>query len=356
MAVGRTGNISFTGVFDPVLVDGSTIGRATLHNMAFIRDRDIRIGDKVVVKKANGVIPRIENSLPEFRPENATIYDPEPVCPVSGEPLDTSGAIWRSPAPEASIGALISYASSRDALDVEGVSDAVATALVSGDKPLVNGLADLCTVTEAQLAALPLNDTKTGTARTLGVKNAAKIAAEIEKAKKQPLNRVMTALGIRKSGRTFGRRLAVHFHTMDALLAATESDFLASGVEGVGPERARLFYEGFQRLRPTIDKLRDAGVNLGTGAEQDGTDPSAKPLSGMKAVVTGAMTGPLAALARNEMNELLELLGATASGSVSKATSLVVASDLTSSKAVKAAQLGIESISPEEFAVRIGGL
>jgi DNA ligase (NAD+) len=350
--VGRTGNISYTAIFDPVTVDGSTISRATLHNPSIIAELGVGIGSVVVTYKANDIIPRVGRVVEN--PEGVTPYVPSDVSP-SGAPLDKSAVIWRSTDPADSIGALISYAGSRDALDIDGFSDAIADALVSGEHPLVNDLGDLFTLQYRQLANLSLGTTEKGTMRFLGGKVAEKILANIDAAKQQPLNRVITALGIRKSGRTFGRRLANHFHTMDALLAATEQDFLTSGVEGIGPERAALFYEGFQRNRPVIEKLRTAGVNMGEEPEAaaDG-DTNARPLEGMKVVVSGSMTGSLAGLSRNEVQELIETLGGKASGSVSKATSLLVSSEVGTSKYTKASDLGVRIVTPEAFAEMIG--
>ncbi|MGW8431520.1 NAD-dependent DNA ligase LigA [Curtobacterium citreum] len=349
--VGRTGNISYTAIFDPVAVEGSTIGRATLHNPAIIAELGVGIGSVVTVYKANSIIPRVGRV--NENPDGVTPYIPSDVSP-SGAPLDKSAVIWRSTDPADSIGALISYAGSRDALDIDGFSDAIADALVSGEHPLVNDLGDLFTLQFQQLANLCLGTTEKGTKRFLGGKTAEKILANIDAAKQQPLNRVITALGIRKSGRTFGRRLAGHFHTMDALLAATENDFLTSGIDGVGPERAALFHDGFQRNRPVIDKLRAAGVNMGEepAAAEDG-DASARPLEGMKVVVSGAMTGSLAGLSRNEVQELIETLGGKASGSVSKATSLLVSSESDTSKVTKAEALGVRIVTPEEFAAMV---
>jgi DNA ligase (NAD+) len=349
--VGRTGNISYTAIYDPVLVDGSTISRATLHNPSIIAALGVGIGSTVEVYKANDIIPRV-GRVTDNGPD-VTVYEPSDVS-SSGAPLDQSGAIWRSTDPADSIGALISYAGSRDALDIDGFSDAIADALVSGEEPLVNDLGDLFTLQYQQLANLSLGTTDKGTKRFLGGKTAEKILANIEAAKQQPLNRVITALGIRKSGRTFGRRLASHFHTMDALLAATEQDFATSGVDGVGPERAALFYEGFQRNRGVIEKLRAAGVNLGSEPEEAAEGAAPKPLEGMKVVVTGAMTGPLAARSRNEVNELIEAMGGKSSGSVSKATSLLVCGEPGSSKWAKANDLGVRIVTPEEFAELIG--
>ncbi|WIE81149.1 NAD-dependent DNA ligase LigA [Curtobacterium sp. MCSS17_016] len=344
--VGRTGNISYTAHYDPVLVDGSTISRATLHNPSKIAELGVGIGSIVEVYKANDIIPRVGRVIEN--PEGVTVYVPSDVSP-SGAPLDQSAAIWRSLDPNDSIGALVAYAGSRDALDIDGFSTAIADALVSGEHPLVNDIADLFTLQFQQLANLSLGVTEKGTKRFLGAKTAEKILANIDAAKQQPLNRVITALGIRKSGRTFGRRLANHFHTMDALLAATEDDFLTSGIEGVGPERAALFHDGFQRNRPVIDKLRAAGVNMGEepAAAEDG-DAAARPLEGMKVVVTGSMSGALAGT-RTEVQEHIERLGATASGSVSKNTSLLIAGANAGSKVAKAESLGVRVLTEAEF-------
>ena len=353
IAVGRTGNLSFTALVDPVFVDGSTVSRATLHNVDFIIERDLRINDVVSIHKAGDIIPRLEQSFPELRDGTQVAWEPPTTSP-SGAPLDKSGKLWRSTDPSESIGALIAYAASRDALDIDGMSDAIADALVSGDEPLVNDLGDLFTVTVERMATLSLGVTDGGTTRLLGTKVAEKLVANIQAAKSQPLNRVITALGIRKSGRTFGRRLAGHFHTMDALLDTTEQGFLTSGVEGIGPERANLFYNGFQSNRVVIEKLRAAGVNLGEEPEETDEVAGEKPLAGMKIVVTGAMTGSLAALNRTEVQELIEANGGSASGSVSKTTSLLVCGEEGSSKWVKANELGVRIVTPEEFAAMVG--
>lgn len=350
--VGRTGNVSYTAVYDSVTLDGSAISRATLHNPSIIAELGIGIGSVVEVYKANDIIPRIGRVVEN--PDGVTAYVPSDTSP-SGARLDKSAIIWRSTDPADSIGALISYAGSRDALDIDGISDAIADALVSGDNPLVLDLGDLVTLDRAALAALPLGTTATGSVRTVGVKNTNKILANIDAAKAQPLNRVITALGIWKFGRTFGRRLADHFHTMDALLAATEYDFLTSGIEGIGPERAALFHKGFQRNRPVIHKLRAAGVNMGAEPEQTSVnDAVARPLKGMKVTVSGGMTGSLAGLSRTEVQELIETLGGMTSSSVSKATSLLVSSESGTSKVTKAEQLGVRIVTPEEFAEMIG--
>jgi DNA ligase (NAD+) len=342
-AVGRTGAISFTAILEPVEIDGSVVGRATLNNPTWIAEKDVRVGSKVLVRKANDIIPEIVEVLSQ--PEGSRSYEADTTCPISGEPLDMSQVIWRSTSPEASIGALVHYSMSRDVFDVDGLGTELSDALV--DRGLINDIGDLFSLTENQLATLQL-----GSDRVVGQKTAAKIIAGIEKAKEQPLNRVITSLGIRKSGRTFGRRLAARYETMDALLNATEEGFLRSGVEGIGPERARFFYEGFQKNRVVIEKMRAAGVNMGSVAPAASTsaDTSAKPLAGMSVVVSGSIPG----YNRTEANELIEKLGGKSSGSVSASTTMLVTSDTSSSKSVKALALGVEIVDPTAFLARVG--
>lgn len=345
LAVGRSGAISFTAILDPVLVDGSTVGRATLHNYDFIVNNDLRIGDTVEVYKANDIIPRVVRPFVELRPADAAVYDPPRVCPVSGEPLDTtSSVIWRSLAPEASLAAAIEYAASRDALDIDGLGSEIAIALT--ESGLVSDIGDLFSLTEKELTELTLGEN-----RTLGQKNAAKLVAAIDAARSQSFNRVLTAFGIRNMGRTFGRRLSAHFKNMDAILAASEADY--APVEGIGEGdsvRARRFVEGFRRNAAAIEKLRAAGVTMAAEEVAGATNT----LAGMKVVVSGGMTGALAAFGRNEMNELIEKHGGKSSGSVSSSTSLLVTSDASTSKGVKATELGVRIVTPEEFAAELG--
>jgi DNA ligase (NAD+) len=348
-AVGRTGAISYTAILEPVEVDGSVVGRATLHNAAFIADRDLRIGDMVSVHKANDIIPRVEESFAEYRPADSVPYEPSHYSPTSGELLDMSGVIWRSTDPADSLGSLLAYATSRDVFDVDGFGTELGDALANN--PAINDIGDVFAMSEAELAALQLDN-----GQLYGAVRAAKVYAGIQAAKEMPLNRVITSLGIRKSGRTFGRRLASHFGSMEAILAASESEFLA--VEGVADERARLFYEGFQKNRPVIEKMVAAGVKMQhaapTAAAATGGSAGGSALAGLKVVVTGAMTGPLAALNRNQVQELIEAHGGAASGSVSKSTSLLVCGEPGSSKYNKALELGVKIVTPEEFAGMLG--
>jgi DNA ligase (NAD+) len=341
--VGRTGNISFTAVLEPVLLDGSMVGRATLHNVGFISEKDIRIGDLLVIKKMNDIIPGVVKSLSEHRGEDSTPYEPSHFSP-SGEPLDMSGAIWRSTDPSESLGALLSYATSRDVFDVDGFGSELGDALALSDS--IKDMGDVFLMTEAELAAVKLEN-----GQLFGTTRAAKVYAGLQNAKAAGLARAITSLGIRKSGRTFGRRLAARFKSIDAIMDAPITEFYT--VEGIGDERANLFYQGFTNKRAVIEKMRAAGVVLALPKEDESVS-AGKALQGMTVVVTGAMTGPLKGIARNAMNELIEANGGKSSGSVSNSTSLLVCGEPGSSKWTKATELGVRIVTPDEFASMVG--
>lgn len=346
--VGRTGNIAYTAILKKVLVDGSEVERATLHNNDFIVSNDLRIGDSVMVWKANDIIPRIESPILADRPASATPYVAPITCPQCGEELDRSSVIWRCETPSCGIVSLVAYAVARDSLDVDSFSTAIASALVE-DGRVVN-LSDIFYLTKSDLARLPMGMTETGALRLLGETMANKILAGLEKAKSQPLNRVICALGIRKTGRTMSRRIAAEFKTMDAVLTASENDFLR--VEGVSDGKAAYIYRGVQKMSTDIERMAAAGVNMGTPAAAEATNATSKgnlPLAGKKVVVTGSVPG----YSRTEAQELVELLGGIASGSVSKTTDIVVVGEGAGSKAAKAAELGIQIMDAVDFAALV---
>ena len=344
-AVGRTGNLSYTAILEPVAVAGSIVGRSTLHNAAFIAERDLRIGDKVVLYKAGDVIPRVDAPVLAAREAGVVAYVPPTTCPGCSEELDRSGAIWRCHTASCSIGAAISYAVSRDCLDVDGFSTAIADALV--ETGTVSRLSDIFYLDAATLASLPMGVTSTGNVRVLGEVTAAKILSGLEAAKSQSLARVVCALGIKMTGRGMSRRLASAFGSMSALVNASESDFLSKGIDAVGPARATAFVRGFAAMREDIALMEAAGVKMVEDAAPVADNSNApKPLAGMKVVVTGTVPG----LSRNEAAEAVERLGGIPSGSVSKATSLVVIGEGAGSKAAKAEELGVQIMSAEDFA------
>lgn len=337
--VGRTGVLAPTAILAPVEIDGSTVTRATLHNPADIRRRDLHIGDTVTVYKAGDIIPRVQGAVVPLRPEEAQPVALPEVCPECGGEINKAQERWRCAKGTAcALPALIEYAAGREMLDIDGLGKTYVAALVaSGD---VTDVASLFTLTAEQLA------TASGSAR-----RAAKLAEQIEAAKGLPLSRVFCALGILGTGRSMSRRIARHFGTMEAIRQADAAAM--QDVEGIGPEKAPVIVEQVAALAPVIDKLIAAGVNM-TEPQEAPAAGGAGPLTGKVVVVTGTMTGPLAAYKRAEMTALIEKAGGRAGSSVNAKTSILVAAPSSggkpSTKAVKAAELGVEVRTPEAFA------
>lgn len=347
--VGRTGIIAPRGVLEPVEIDGSTITYATLHNPADITRRDLRLGDHVMVHRAGDVIPRIEAHVAHLRTgAEQPIMFPD-VCPRCGSGIDTSEERWRcEQGRNCHLVASLSYATGRDQLDIEGLGSTRVVQLVEAG--LVTDLADLFVLTREQLLGL----------ERMGETSSDNLLTALAGAKSQPLSRVLCALGVRGTGRSMSRRIARHFATMDNIRAA-DADALQE-VEGIGAEKAPSIVAELVELAPLIDKLAAAGVNMTepgatppSAAADNGTaaTPAAGPLTGMTVVVTGAMTGSLERLSRNQVNELIERAGGRSSSSVSKKTTLVVAGDNAGSKRAKAEDLGIRLATPDEFAALI---
>ena len=340
-AVGRTGRLAIRIEVEPVFVGGTTVTFATGHNVAWMQARDVRVGDTVTIKRANDVIPYVVAVDLHARPAGSAPWQPPATDPNGGE-WDKSTLLWRSVDPSLSVGATLRYAVSRDALDVEGMGTEVVDALV--ETGLVTRLPDLWNLTLAQLTDLPL-----AKARRLGEKNATKILTELDKARTAPWARVITALGLRMTGRTMSRRLAAAFPDVEALLGASVADLAA--VDGIGEVKARVIYDelrarlldGTDERPAAVDALRAAGVTL--GAAGPAADAADLPLAGMSVVVSGSVPG----YTRTTVAELIEAKGGRASSSVSATTGLLVSEPSTSSKYTKATKLGVRILTPTEF-------
>ncbi|MGW4037934.1 NAD-dependent DNA ligase LigA [Streptomyces sp. NPDC004778] len=360
--VGRTGIIAPRAVLEPVVIDGSTVGYATLHNPADITRRDLRLGDQVMVYKAGDIIPRIEAPVVHLRTGDETPIDFPESCPQCGSGIDTSEQRWRcTRGRNCRLVASVSYAAGRDQLDIEGLGATRVVQLV--DAGLVADFADLFTLEREQLLALD----------RMGETSTDNLLAAIDTARTRPLSRVFCALGVRGTGRSMSRRIARYFATMDRIVAADVETL--QRVDGIGKEKAAAVVAELVELAPLIDKLVAAGVSMtepgatpppepgteeeaaaGAGAEAvgDAGTGSALPLAGMTVVVTGAMSGALEKLSRNQMNELIERAGGKSSSSVSKRTSLLVAGGKAGSKRTRAEDLGVRIAVPEEFAELVG--
>ncbi|WP_432972483.1 NAD-dependent DNA ligase LigA [Dactylosporangium sp. CA-233914] len=353
--IGRTGVITPVAVLEPVQISGVIVTSATLHNFDDLVRRNVRPGDTVFVRRAGDVIPEITGAKLDERPADSVPFEPPAVCPRCGGEIDRTQKRWRCTTGRA-CGAreALSYYASRDCMDIEGLGGKIIDMLIAAGR--VADPADLYDLDVPTLAAFD----------RMGETSATKLVNAIQASTSQPLGRVLTALGVRMTGRSMSRRLAAHFGTMDALLAATPLDL--QEVEAVGPERAVTIAAELVELRPTIDRLAARGVNLtepnfrprpaapgtdGALAESpSAADPDTRlPLqkedgTPMTVVVTGSVPG----LTRNEGNEAVERLGGRSSGSVSKKTDLVVVGEGAGSKAAKAEELGVRIMPAEEFA------
>lgn len=330
--VGRTGVLTPKAVVRPVRLAGTTVTNATLHNQDFIRERDIRIGDTVRIRKAGEIIPEILDVDQSKRPALSSPYFLPRTCPVCGAPTekDEDGAFLRCTGAEcpAQLSRNIAHFVSRDAMDIEGLGSAIVDALI--EMGLLRSPADIYYLTLEELKSLWQK----------GGKAAEKLYAAIEASKQQDVSRLIYALGIRQVGAKTGKVLASRFGSLDALMAATVEEL--TEVEDVGEITARSISDWFAQpqSRHMVQRLRQAGVNF----ESKRVITDAR-FAGMTFVLTGA----LSKFTREAATEKIELLGGKAAGSVSKKTSYVVVGENAGSKERKARELGIPILSEDDF-------
>lgn len=331
VAVGRTGVLTPTGIFEPVTLAGTTVSRATLHNEDFINEKNLAIGDRVVLRKAGDIIPEVVRVV--YHPQGVPPYAMPHVCPSCHSPVEReegeAALRCNNPAcPAQSLRNLIHFCS-RDAMDIEGLGPAVLEQLTEAG--LVRTVCDLYTLDLKATAAL----------EGLGEKSAENFKAAIEKSKQNDLYRVIYALGIRHVGEKAAKLLAAQFGSMDALLAADEQQLCA--IDGFGEVMAKSVVQYF-RLPDTvrlIAQLRAAGVNMQAAQDENGD----KRFAGM----TFVLTGTLPTMKRDEAAALIERYGGKTSSSVSKKTTVVLAGEDAGSKLIKAQSLGVRIIDEATF-------
>ena len=336
--VGRTGVLTPVAEFDPVLVAGSTIARATLHNIDEIRRKDVRVGDTIVVHKAGDVIPEVVRHIPELRPPEATEYEMPRECPSCGSPVihEEGEVAYRCVSidcPAQAAERLVHWAS-RNAMDIDGVGDEIVGRLI--ESGLVSDVADFYDSLDAhKLANLWTGRTNVSGERiVLGETIANKIMGQVNESRGRGLARVLFGLGIRHVGANVAAALAGAFGSLDALQSASDDDI--AQVEGVGPKIAlsvRQFFQVPENIA-VCDRLRQAGVTL---SEEQSEPERPQILAGL----TFVLTGSLERRTRGEAGSELKALGAKVSGSVSKKTSYVVAGAKAGSKLTKAQELGV---------------
>ncbi len=330
--VGRTGVLTPKAVVKPVRLAGTTVTNATLHNQDFITERDIRIGDTVLIRKAGEIIPEILEVDFSKRPGGTVKYCLPRTCPVCGAQTqrDEDGAFLRCTGAEcpAQLARNIAHFVSRDAMDIEGLGSAIVEGLIQRQR--IKSPADIYYLDLEGIASLwQKGDTA-----------AKKLLSAIEDSKKQDLSRLIFALGIRQVGAKTGKILASTFGSMDALMKASAEALME--VPDIGTVTAQSIADWFAQpqSQSLIEKLRQAGVNF----------ESQRVISDTRfAGMTFVLTGALSKFTREEATEKIELFGGKAAGSVSKKTTYVVVGENAGSKERKARELGISILSEDDF-------
>ena len=335
--VGRTGVLTPKATLTPVRLAGTTVTNATLHNQDFIAEKDIRIGDTVIVQKAGEIIPEIVCVVKEKRPPEAAPYQLPSLCPVCGAPVrrDPDGAAMRCTGAECPAQLLrnLTHFASRDAMDIEGLGPAVVAALVNAG--LVKTPADLYSLQAPDVEGL----------ERMGKKSAENLVKAIASSKARGLARLLYAFGIRQVGQKAAQVLARQFGTLDKLMEATQEEL--TGVNDVGAITADYLVSWFAnpQSRHLIRALREAGVCF---------ESTETPVGDKLAGKTFVVTGTLERFSRKEAEQAVQALGGKTSGSVSKKTSYVVAGEAAGSKLTKAQSLGVPILTEAEFIALLG--
>ena len=328
--VGRTGVLTPVGVFEPVLLAGTTVSRATLHNSDFIAEKGVNVGDTVIIRKAGEIIPEVLSVAQKG--ENAEPFTFPKVCPSCGSPVsrDDEAAIrcTNTDCPAQLMRHLIHFVS-RDAMDIDGLGPAVLEQLVGEN--LIKSPADLYRLEASQLISL----------ERMAEKSANNLVAAVEKSKENELYRLVFALGIRNIGLKAAKLICENFATIDDIMNASAEDF--EKIEGFGSVMAQSVqgYFALESTRELIDELKQLGLKM-KPSEQ-------KPKGGLLEGKTFVLTGTLPNMKRSEAAKLIEAHGGKTSSSVSKKTSFVVAGEEAGSKLTKAQSLGITILSEQEL-------
>ena len=338
--VGRTGKLTPVAEMDPVLVAGSTVARATLHNEDEVQRKDVRVGDTVIVRKAGDVIPEVLGPVLALRPESAAVWQMPRECPSCGSPVireegEVDFRCISIDCPAQALERLLHWAS-RGAMDIDGMGEEIVARLVESGR--LSDVADYYTLDEVELSLLDMGRVnKEGEPIRLGQTMAKKLVAAIDASRTRPFARALFGLGIRHVGKTIAELLAAAYPSIEALMDASEEDLAA--IDGVGPKIARSVYL-FLRTPDNvavIERLRKRGVAMADEVVEGEDVP--QTLAGLTFVLTGSLVE--SGMTRDEAGAALKAMGAKVSGSVSKKTSFVVAGEAAGSKYDKAQTLGV---------------
>lgn len=329
--VGRTGAITPVAIFEPVLLAGTSVSRAVLHNQEFITEKNIRIGDTILVRKAGEIIPEVLKSVAHS--ENSVPYTLPEFCPVCGDKAVkyADEAVLRCPNVDcpAQLKRNIIHFSSKGAMNIDGLGEAIVTQLV--DNNIISGVADLYRIKVEQLEVL----------ERFGKKSAENLVKAIEGSKENSLERVIFGLGIRNIGQNGAKLLCNRFGSIEVIMNATAEEI--SEIDGFGDIMSESVFSAFhdKHFAELVDELKSLGVKMEYEKQESGDNR----FEGK----TFVLTGTLPTMTRDEAKEIIVRLGGKAAGSVSKKTSYVVAGEDAGSKLTKAQELGITILSEQEF-------
>ncbi len=332
--VGRTGNVTPTAVMDPVQLAGTTVARASLHNPDYLAEKDIRLGDTVLLHKAGDIIPEISRVIIDKRPAESEPYLPPTTCPVCGSDLvhleDEVALRCVNPMCPAQLKEGLAHFASRNAMNIDGLGPKIIAAL--WEQQLVRNVADLYRLTAEQLLTLP----------KFAEKSAANLLTAIDQSRHNSIERLLFGLGIRHVGAKGAQLIAAHFKTLDAVMEATEEEIAA--IDGVGPiiGNSVATYFANQQVQDLVAELRAVGVNFDY-LQQERTESA--DWAGKRVV----LTGKLSRFSRKEATDWLTAHGATVTGSVSKKTDLLIAGEKAGSKFQKANDLQIPVWDEQRF-------
>ena len=335
--VGRTGSINPYAVLEPVDVGGATVSQATLHNEDYVREKDLRVGDWVIVERAGEVIPQIVSVVEDRRTGDEEPFVMPTECPSCGEglvrPEGEAMTYCLNAACPRQLVRLLEHFVSRGAMDIEGLG--VRQVVVLLEQGLIKDAADLYALEGRQEDLVAID--------RMGEKSVENLIAAIDASRKRPLSRVLTALGIDHVGIEVAEALSRHFRAIDAIMAATEDDL--SQVPSIGPKIAASVsaYFANDSNRDVVQKLRDRDVKMD---DEDRPEPGEQTLAGLRFVVTGR----LESFSRSQAEGRIKDAGGAVSGSVSKRTDYLVAGEDAGSKLTDAEKLGIPIIDEEQFA------
>ncbi len=333
IAVGRTGVLTPTAILSPVRLAGTTVSRAALHNLDFIRERDIMLGDTVVVRKAGDIIPEVVTALPQKRDGSEVHFNMPTHCPSCGEavfydPDEAAAVRCTNAACPAQLSRGIEHFASKGAMDIDGLGPQIVEALINAR--LISSAADLYYINAEQIMSLD----------RMGEKSANNLISAIEKSKSAGLERLIFALGIRNIGEVAAAALAQKYRTLDACINATLEELIA--IEDFGKISAQCVVNFFSHPQniELCERLTAAGVL---------TEATSAPTSDKFKGLTFVLTGTLPTMSRDEASAKIKALGGKCAGSVSKKTDYVVAGEAAGSKLTKAQSLGVKIIDEDEL-------